>query len=74
MTNALLSNAFLNFDVASKQTEMKKWETLAKGESDNFLYARNTPSESILAFENAVSLLEKSDTAIAFLSCMAAIY
>ncbi len=74
MTNALLSNAFLNFDVASKQTEMKKWETLAKGESDNFLYARNTPSESILAFENAVSLLEKSDTAIAFSSGMAAIY
>jgi cystathionine gamma-synthase len=74
MTSALLSNAFLNFDVASKQTDMKTWETLAQGGSDDFLYARNTPSDSILAVEKAVSLLEKSDTAIAFSSCMAAIY
>jgi len=74
MTSALLSNAFLNFDVASKQTDMKTWETLAQGGSDDFLYARNTPSDSILAVEKAVSLLEKSDTAIAFSSGMAAIY
>ena len=74
MTSAFLSNAFLNFDVASKQTDMKKWETISKGGSDEFLYARNTPSESILAVENAVSFLEKSDTAIAFASGMAAIY
>jgi cystathionine gamma-synthase len=74
MTSTFLSNAFLNFDVASKQTDMKEWETISKGESDEFLYARNTPSESILAVESAVSLLEKSDTAIAFASGMAAIY
>ncbi len=74
MTRSLLSNASLNFDVASKQADMKTWETLAQGGSDDFLYARNTPSDSILAVEKSVSLLEKSDTAIAFASGMAAIY
>ena len=74
MTNSLLSNAILNFDVASKQTEMHQWENIAKGGSDDFFYARNTPSDSILAVENAVSFLEKSDTAITFASGMAAIY
>ena len=68
-----LDGTALDFSVAGRHRSLPQWEAMAQGDVAGFLYARNTPSDTVTVFENRVAELEGVDSGVAFTSGMAAI-
>ena len=59
--------------MAGRHRSLARWEAMARGELDGFLYARNTPSDGVTKLEESIAGLENAECGVAFTTGMAAI-